>query len=309
MVLCGITFCYLGYISKRQAYKNEMKKRIRRAVVTGAASGVGKEVTKILSSQDWIIFACDIDSKGLTTANYPPNVTTFSLDVRDVKSCEDLAELVGRDGGSLDALINVAGIVQAGPAIGFNEEQSRMIFEVNTFAPMRLTRLLVPIMLRTKYGGYVVNVTSVNSKVAWPWSGLYGSTKAALHLFSESLGRESFGNGLPLRVTCVAPGPVDTPMADTQSERMKEWALKNRDSPFVKACEKEADFQLKMKAKGWGVQHVAISPTKVAEVILSILQDPSPSSFYLVCSPAFAFIYYFALYLPRFLADRLLLAL
>ena len=126
-----------------------MKKRIRRAVVTGAASGVGKEVTKILSSQDWIIFACDIDSKGLTTANYPPNVTTFSLDVRDVKSCEDLAELVGRDGGSLDALINVAGIVQAGPAIGFNEEQTRMIFEVNTFAAVGMVtpRLLVAIRM------------------------------------------------------------------------------------------------------------------------------------------------------------------
>ena len=237
-----------------------------------------------------------------------PNVTPVYLDVRKPDSCQSLADLVGKDGGSLDGLVNVAGIVQNGPACGFNDEQIQLLFDVNTFGPMRLCRMLIPIMLRTERGGSIVNVTSVGGKVAWPWSGNYSPSKAALNLFSDSVRREAKANNLPIRISVVAPGAVQTPLVHAFVDNLRAWLSKNPTSPFAPGVKAEAEFLGALQEYGLGTSSVAIDPKIVADTVMDVLNDPNPSTYYLVATFGFKIIYYLALYLPTCLADRVLLS-
>ena len=133
----------------------------------------------------------------------------------------------------MDALVNVAGVVQHAPCLAVTEKQMRLVFEVNCFAPIRFARLFLPLMLRSDRGGAVVNVSSVGGRMAWPWTGLYSASKAALNLFSDSLRIEARACGLPLRCAVVAPGPVDTPMANNLTGGLRKFIENNQEHPFT----------------------------------------------------------------------------
>jgi NAD(P)-dependent dehydrogenase (short-subunit alcohol dehydrogenase family) len=278
-----------------------------RVVVTGSAGGIGREVTKLLAQKGYRVIACDIDEKGLKeiAAQYP-SVTPFKIDLTKKNECDKLVQKAGEDGASLEGLINVAGLAQPGPACGFGDDKIQLLFDVNTFAPMRLTRSMIPIMLRTARGGSIVNVTSVNGRNAWPWSGVYASTKAAMNLFTDCIRRESLANNLPLRFSIVAPGAVHTPIVDLYTDKLKSWAETNSDSPFAPACNREADFQLRMRKRNLDVSLIAVDAVTVARVIVEAFEDPTPYAYYHVSTWQFSIVHYAALYLPTYLGDYLM---
>lgn len=262
----------------------------RRALVTGSASGVGKEVTLILASRGWRVWACDVNVKGLEVYDSFPNVNAVVFDVTDPAACERLAEDIGKDGGSLDALVNVAGIIKPGPAIGSSDVDSKVVFEVNALAPIRLARLMIPLMLRKATGGVIVNLTSSGAFLGWPFSGAYSATKSALSLFSDCLRRETLANNLPIRVRVVEPGPIDTPLAQSVPQLLKQFATQNPSNPFTPACEKVADFQLKLMKLGYGVDAVALSARDVADIVVLAVECEEFPSHYFAAARGFKFL-------------------
>jgi len=109
--------------------------------------------------------------------------------------------------GGIDILINNAGIGMYSPAWKAPLDESHAIFELNFFAPLAMTQLVVPSM-RERGGGMLVNIGSIAGKVALPWFTLYSATKYALGSLTEGLGMELAGDNIKTMIVC--PGYVKT---------------------------------------------------------------------------------------------------
>lgn len=186
------------------------------ALVTGAASGIGQATAVALAEAGAALVAVsDIQSDLLVeTVGRIEQAGARSLAIRaDAGSLEDwqaAIERIERDEGRLDILHNNAGM-QEGVAgwPGVAPERAAKIVDVNLRGPVLGTRLVLPLMQRGG-GGVIVATASGAGMMPLPWQPIYAATKAGVIHFTKSCAglRESHG----VRVNCVCPGLVDTPM-------------------------------------------------------------------------------------------------
>lgn len=181
--------------------------RRRRAVVTGASSGIGAATVRRLCAEGWEVLATARRADRLAALAAETGAGTF---VADVTSDEDVAALVAhvRATGGLDAVVNNAGgalgqdTVEAGDI-----EQWRTMYELNVLGTLRVTQGLLP-LLRERGEGDVVVVTSTAAHGAYPGGAGYTGAKHAEHMLATTLRWEIVGE--PIRVIEVAPGAVAT---------------------------------------------------------------------------------------------------
>ena len=169
-----------------------------RVLVTGAGSGIGRATAAVLAAHGHHVVATARRRRG---ARRTRRWARLALDVTDdasVAACVAAA-------GDIDVLVNNAGISETGPIETFPHDVLARMFETNVFGPMRLVRALVP-AIRERGRGVVVNVTSVEGRVAAPLAGPYCATKHALEALSESLAFEVGHFGV--RVVIVEPGYI-----------------------------------------------------------------------------------------------------
>ena len=184
------------------------------AVVTGAARGIGLAIArKFLASGDAVALL-DIDTTTLatTTENLaaPDEVLSIVCDVSQPTEVEAAIAQVDRRFGRLDALVNNAGIAVFKPILETTVEDWTRVLATNLTGPFLCTQACAPLMLRSG-GGSVVNIASISGVRASTLRVAYGTSKAALiHLTKQQA--VELGNA-GIRVNCVAPGPVETVMA------------------------------------------------------------------------------------------------
>jgi NAD(P)-dependent dehydrogenase (short-subunit alcohol dehydrogenase family) len=180
----------------------------RTAVVTGAGSGIGRATALRLAREGARVVAVDIAADRLErlTAEAP------DLDLvpvaADITSAEGVDAVVAAAGGRVDALANVAGIMDAFlPPAEVDDATWERVFAVNVTAVMRLTRAVLPLMLAAG-GGAIVNVSSEASLRASASGVAYTASKHAVNGLTKSTAVFYKGNGI--RANAVAPGPVAT---------------------------------------------------------------------------------------------------
>lgn len=171
-----------------------------RVLVTGAGSGIGAATARVLAAHDHEVVAT---ARRLDALAPLADVVAHRL-VLDVTSDASVADAVTA-AGPIDALVNNAGISETGPLETFPHDVMVRMFDTNVHGPMRLIRAVVPAM-RERGRGVVVNVTSVEGRVAAPLSGPYCATKHALEALSEALAMEIAHFGV--RVVIVEPGYI-----------------------------------------------------------------------------------------------------
>ena len=172
------------------------------AVVTGTGSGFGRAVAQRLHDLGWDVLGTvlsDAEAEGLPWL-------TARVDVTDDAEVESLRDQVG---GSLDALVNNAGIAMAGPWEELTSRELRRILDVNVVGAMAVTRACLP-ALRAAHG-VVVNLSSISGQAGDPLMGPYNASKFALEGASEALRAELRPHGV--RVHLVEPGPFRTPIS------------------------------------------------------------------------------------------------
>jgi short-subunit dehydrogenase len=180
-----------------------------RVLLTGASSGIGRELARELASRGAILALAARRRDRLEELAAQIGATSvIPTDLAERGAADELAAAALRDLGGIDVLINNAGGGVGGQicAVG-DRDEAREAFEVNFWSPLALIRALAPAMLE-RGDGMIVNVTSMAQVSTWPGFGGYASTKAALGVATETLQMELADSGV--RVFEVIPGPVDT---------------------------------------------------------------------------------------------------
>ena len=175
----------------------------RKAIVTGAASGIGAAAVSRLVADGCEVLAVDIASEGLAgTHNLTADMSKPEEPLRIAQSAQSML-------GGLDILINNAGVCPAGPFDEITEDMWSSALDVNVSGVMRLTRACLP-MLRKSTAGRVVNTGSILSRFGGVGLVAYGTSKHAVLGMTRSLAMELGPDGIT--VNCVQPGAIVTGM-------------------------------------------------------------------------------------------------
>ncbi|MCX7678788.1 MAG: SDR family oxidoreductase [Spirochaetes bacterium] len=184
-------------------------------LITGAASGIGKEMALQFAKEKSHLVLIDINKqKLLDTAQkaqeYGVRVTPFICDMANHKAIEKTATLIKKT-TSVDVLINNAGIVIGKPIVDFIYREIKKTIDVNLLGLMWMTKQFLPAMIAQK-SGHIVNIASAAGLLAVPRMADYCATKFAVVGFTDSLRMEMKKYGHPIAVTCVCPSVIDTGM-------------------------------------------------------------------------------------------------
>ncbi len=200
------------------------------ALITGCSSGIGRALADAFQAagyQVWATARRDEDVAVLGQAGF----RGVLLDVNDEPAVERLAELLQREAGGLDVLINNAGYGAMGPLLDGSSQAIRRQFETNVFAVVGVTRALFPALRARR--GLVVNIGSVSGVLVTPFAGAYCASKAAVHALNDALRLELAPFGI--EVMEVQPGAIASSfganasreMATVVSEQSPWWPLRS----------------------------------------------------------------------------------
>jgi NAD(P)-dependent dehydrogenase (short-subunit alcohol dehydrogenase family) len=194
-------------------------------LITGATSGFGRTITEAALERGDSVVATSRHTDGLDDLAGDDRVLVTRLDVTDAAQREAAVAAALDRFGRIDVLVNNAGRTQVGAVEETDDDELRYLFDLHFFAPVALTRLVLPTM-RAQGGGAVVQMSSVGGQVTAPGFGAYCATKFALEGLSETLQAEVEPFGI--RVLIVEPGAFRTglfrPDAAYLSDEMPEYA-------------------------------------------------------------------------------------
>lgn len=174
-----------------------------KVLITGANTGIGLATTLKFLENGFHVIALDkrIDNPLLQADS---RITFVEFDLQNIRDITGLVEGIG----TIDVLVNNAGIINSMTYDEYDEEAKRQIIAINLEAQVEMITRIAPSMI-TRHSGRIVNISSVNGKIGHSdiW---YGITKAGIINMTKSFSKVLGSHGV--LVNCVAPGPVDTAM-------------------------------------------------------------------------------------------------
>ena len=199
----------------------------RAAIVTGASSGIGLALARMLGEEDY----------GLTVASRRPekieaaaeelrgaghDVEVIAGNMADEEAVKRVVEAHRERYGRLDVLVNSAGLGTGAPIAEADTKRIDIQLDVNLRAPVLFYRECVELLRAAgaEHGNaLVINLSSLSGKSGQPWLSVYSATKAGLIGFTQAMNKELNGNGI--KSVALAPGFVDTPMTDFIKSEIK----------------------------------------------------------------------------------------
>lgn len=196
--------------------------RGRTVLVTGAGSGIGRELALLAARRGANLVVCDVDEPGLAEVESAvrdrgPGVLARQVDVASREQMRDFADAVHAEAGPVDLLVNNAGVGLGAGFLDTELEDWDWILGVNVLGVVHGCHFFVPRMVERGAGGHVVNLSSMAGFFATPSLSAYSATKFAVLGFSEALREELRPHGIG--VTAICPGLINTPITRTARAR------------------------------------------------------------------------------------------
>lgn len=251
-------------------------------LITGTSTGIGFATAVLLAAKGYNVYATMRDparagealEKAANEAGGSLHVA--ALDVTNASACDRAVKEIIAKEGSIDVLINNAGIGDLRVVEESDDDFAKAMFETNFFGPLRLTRAVLPAM-RKQRSGTIVNVSSVAGVISAFGQSIYCATKHALESLSEALAIEVREHGI--RVVLIEPGLFKTPIVSKAIERVR----KDETSAYASIERRIAAIYAQGAQTGG-------EPETVADTILSALEASTPKLRYQVGVDAPVFI-------------------
>lgn len=226
----------------------------KRCFVTGAASGIGRATALAAARRGADLYLTDIDAAGLEGAIEEIRAVggevghAKAIDIRDHDAVVALAAEIHAAHGSMDVVMNVAGVSTWGTIEKLQHSDWRQMIDVNLVGPISVLECFVPPMIAADRGGHVVNVSSAAGLFGLPWHAAYSASKFGLRGVSEVLRFDLRRHGIGVSLVC--PGGVRTPLVESVN---------------IVGVDPESPRIRKLKAR---FERHAVSPEHVAEKIV-----------------------------------------
>lgn len=255
----------------------EFKERV--AVVTGAASGIGRAMAERFADEGMKVVLADVEEGALSKAEAElrekgAEVLSVRTDVSKGADIEKLAQETLDAFGGVHVLCNNAGVSDTG---GMTWQKSlndwEWVMGVNLWGVIHGVRIFLPIMMERGEEGHIVNTASVAGLMCAPGLNIYGVTKHAVVSLSESLYLELQGAGSKIGVSVLCPGWVNTRIAD---------ADRNRPPDLAKPVQEADPNQEAMRQMVRGLLASGLSPEAVADHVFNAVRD---NQFYIITHP------------------------
>ncbi|MBA2691007.1 MAG: glucose 1-dehydrogenase [Rubrobacter sp.] len=185
----------------------------KRAIVTGAGNGIGREISLRLASEGAMVALADLDEEAAKKVASEIDGDTI-IHKTDVANPEDFEALVGRvvsEWGGLDVMVNNAGVGVAANAPDTSLDDWQFVMSVNLKGTFLGMKYAVPAM-RDSGGGSIVNMSSIAALVGLKDRAAYSAAKGGILALTRAAAIDHIEEGI--RVNCIAPGTVETPWVD-----------------------------------------------------------------------------------------------
>lgn len=227
-------------------------------LVTGAGMGIGAAVAETLAAEGAAVAAFDIDEGSVNATVSKINAgggqaIAIQGDARIPADVESAVEQAAQHFQRLDGLAAIAGVLRVTPTVETPDDQWRDVMETNVWGPFLFSRSVIP-HLRQSGGGSIVMAASIMAFASSPGAALYSASKGAIVSMTKSLAVEFAAENI--RVNCVAPGTVRTPMARGLAEEI--------------APEENIEATVEAIGKGHPMGRI-IEPEEIARVITFLL--------------------------------------
>ncbi|HEY6779965.1 MAG TPA: SDR family oxidoreductase [Thermoleophilaceae bacterium] len=191
----------------------------RRCLITGAASGIGRATALAASARGGRVLLTDVNAEGLERVAAELRAAggivdhVEAADVTDHEAIARLADTIHGSQGSVDVVMNIAGISTWGAIERLEHHHWQRVIDVNLMGPIHVLESFVPAMIAAGRGGHVVNVSSAAGLFGLPWHAPYSASKFGLRGVSEVLRFDLRRHGIGVSLVC--PGAVKTPLVGT----------------------------------------------------------------------------------------------
>ena len=249
--------------------------------ITGASSGIGKSIGEFLYEKGYTVYGTSRNPEKVIGSVFP----LVALDVRDAQSIKLAIAKVIAEAGTIDVLVNNAGVGITGPLEEIPADEVRNNFEINLFGPIEVMKAVLP-QMRSQKSGLIINVTSIAGYMGLPYRAVYSASKGALELITEALRMEVKGFGVA--ITSVAPGDFATNIAAGRYH-----------APLVKGSAYETAYGATLEMMNTHVD-AGSNPLQMAEAVYAIMKTPNPNVHYKVG----VFMQKFSIVLKKILPDK-----